>query len=35
MMNLQLKLLELIMIKFYNYETTININLKNTKEMSF
>lgn len=35
MMNLQLKLLELTMIKFYNYETTININLKNTKEMSF
>lgn len=35
MMNLQMKLLELIMIKFYNYEITININLKNTKEMSF
>lgn len=35
MMNLQLKFLELIMIKFYNYETNININLKNTKEMSF
>lgn len=35
MMNLQLKLLELTMIKFYNYETTININLRNTKEMYF
>jgi hypothetical protein len=35
MMNLQLKLLELTMIRFYNYEITININLRNTKEMYF
>lgn len=35
MMNLHMKLLELIMIKFNNYEITININLKNTKEMFF
>ena len=35
MINLQLKLLELIMIKLYNYKTTIDINLKNAKEMYF